>query len=79
MLYYFLIFTRLRLFQSLRLLNSKNFPMPTFIKEPTSIRDLRVIARSGFDTRRGRTLRAGSFAVPQLTKTYSTSLESSDV
>ena len=38
----FLIFTRLRLFQSLRLLNSKNFPMPTFIKEPTSIRDLRV-------------------------------------
>ena len=38
-----------------------------------------VIARSGFDTRRGRTLRACSFAPPWATKTYSTSLESSDV
>ena len=39
---FFLFSPRLRLFQSLRLLIHRKIPMPTFIQEPTSIRDLRV-------------------------------------
>ena len=40
--WYFQFFPSLRLFHSLRLLNFNKFPMPTFIKEPTFIRYLRV-------------------------------------
>ena len=64
---YIFHFPRLRLFQGLRLLINRKFPMPTFIQEPTSIRDSRVGTQEYFYTKKNffQSVIANSFKVQE--------------